>query len=154
APPPPTHPRVEQAAWAYGRLPCSLRRVERVLAPLEELLLQLQARLVPFYGAGPPYDRGDPRLGLRNTQPARRRGAVAGVVVGEARVPPDAGVEALGQRRQPPHVGAGLLRRAIEVHQVGPGDQAHRRLPLAGVHVRRWIGLGLGAAGRGARDAL
>src|ERR1043166_10083354 len=98
-----------------------------MLAPLVELVLQAQALLVRFDGTDRLRDPVDPRLRLEFPELARRGSAFAGVMIREARVPPDAGVESLRQLH-PRLIGARVLRRAIEVHQVGSGDTAHGRL--------------------------
>src|SRR6478672_6379393 len=73
------------------------RGVQRMLAPLVELVLEPQTFLVRLDGADRLHDGIDPRLRLERAELARRDGAFAGVVVRESRVPPDAGVQAVRQ---------------------------------------------------------
>src|SRR5947207_14649204 len=87
---------------------CSPRRLCRMLAPLVELILQSQALLVRFDRADPLHDGVDPRLRLEVAELARRDGAFTRIVIGEARVPPDAGVEAF-RKLQARLIGARLL---------------------------------------------
>src|SRR6266567_6484239 len=108
-----------------------LRRVQRVLAPLVELALQSQALLISLDGANRLHDAVDPRLGFELAELARRRGAFARIVIGETRIPPDAGVQALRQL-QARLIGTGFLRRAIQVYEVGPRNHAQGRFAFAG----------------------
>src|SRR5438094_10600257 len=101
-----------------------------MLAPLVELILQVQALLVRFDRADRLHDPTDPRLRLELAELARRRGAFAGIVIREARVPPDAGVEAF-RKLQARLIGTRFLRRAIQEHEIWPDDHAHERLHLA-----------------------
>src|SRR5256886_14247378 len=72
-----------------------LRCLQRVLAPLVELVLQAQALLVGFDGADRLDDPVDPRLRLELAELAGCRGAFARVVIREPRIPPDPGIEAV-----------------------------------------------------------
>src|SRR5437660_8458079 len=123
-----------------------------MLAPLVELILQVLALLVRFDRADRLHDPIDPRLRLELAELARRRGAFAGIVIREARVPPDAGVEAF-RKLQARLLGTRLLRRATQVHELGPGDHAHGRFALAGVHIRRRVGLVLWLVLSATRDS-
>src|SRR5439155_26177969 len=96
-----------------------LGRVQRMLAPLVELILQAQALLVRFHGADGLRDAVDPRLRLELAELARRHGTFAGIVIGETRVPPDAGVQPFRQL-QARLIGTRFLRGAIQVHEVEP----------------------------------
>src|SRR6266536_5728680 len=122
-----------RSSWVQIRL---LRRVQRMPAPLVELILQSQALLVSLDRAYGLHDAVDPVLRLELTQLARCRGAFAGVVIREPRIPPDAGVDAVGQM-QARLIRPRFLWGAIQVHEVGPGDHANGRFALAGMHVRR-----------------
>src|SRR2546426_6526778 len=124
-----------------------------MLAPLVELVLQSQAFLVGFDGADRLYDAVDPRLRLEIAELTRRGGTFPGIVIRETRVPPDAGVETFRQL-QARLIGTRFLRRAIQMHEVGSSDHAHRRFALAGMHVRRRVRLVLRLALPAARDAL
>src|SRR5215467_4026175 len=86
------------------------RSVERVLAPLVELVLKPQTYLVRFHGADRLDDGIDPRLRLELAELARRDGAFAGVMIRESRVPPDAGVQTIWQFHAP-LIGPRFLRR-------------------------------------------
>src|SRR2546426_3933890 len=88
-----------------------------MLAPLVELILQSQAFLVSFDRADRLDDPVDPRLRLELAELAGCRGAFAHVVIREPRVPPDPGVEAFRQPLQARLIGAGFLRRAVQVHR-------------------------------------
>src|SRR5207247_1101145 len=59
-----------------------LRRLERMLAPLVELILQSQAFLISFDRADRLHDAVDPRLGFELAELARCRGAFARIVIG------------------------------------------------------------------------
>src|SRR3989475_3656398 len=74
-----------------------LRRVERMLAPLVELILQSQACLISFDRADRLHDAVDPRLRFELAELARCRGAFARLVIGGTRIPPDAGGQAFRQ---------------------------------------------------------
>src|SRR2546426_498704 len=124
-----------------------------MLAPLVELILQSQAFLVSFDRAYRLHDPVDPRLRLELAELAGCRGAFARVVIREPRVPPDPGVEAFRQPLQARLIGAGFLRRAVQVHQVGPGDHAQGRFAFAGMHVRRRVRFVLRLARPAAHDA-
>src|SRR6267378_3377975 len=112
-------------SWANLR-----RRLQRMLAPLVELILQSHALLISLDGVNRLHDPVDPCLCFELAELARRRSAFTRIVVGETRVPPDAGVQPFRQL-QARLIGAGFLRRAIQVHEVGPGDHAHRCFALA-----------------------
>src|SRR5207245_6923494 len=97
-----------------------------MLATLVELILHVLALLVRFDRADRLHDPIDPRLRLELAELARRRGAFAGIVIREAGVPPDAGVEAF-RKLQARLIATRFLRRAIQVNEVGPGDNAQGR---------------------------
>src|SRR5713226_3939300 len=120
----------ESTVCSWAKL---LRRLQRMLAPLVELILQSQALLISLDGAYRLHDAVDPCLRFELAKLARGRGAFARIVIGEARVPPDAGVQAFRQL-QARLIGTGFLRRAIQVHEVGPRDHAHGCFALAGMH--------------------
>src|SRR5215211_3466367 len=85
-----------EGAGLVGRISEALPAcVQRVLAPLVELVLKPQTFLVRLDGADGLHDGVDPRLRLELPKLARRNGAFTGVVVRESRVPPDAGVQTL-----------------------------------------------------------
>src|SRR6202021_1981258 len=63
-----------------------------------------------------------------------RRGAVGRIMVREARVPPDARVNAFGKLLAF-LVGAGFISRTVLVHGVGARDHHLRSFTLAGMHV-------------------
>src|SRR5918996_5886704 len=67
-----------------------LASIQRTPAPLVELILQAQTLLVGFDGADRLHDAVDPRLRRELTELAGRDGSLAGVVVRESRIPPDA----------------------------------------------------------------
>src|SRR3954452_11030953 len=74
-----------------------LRCVQRVLAPLVELVLQPQTFLVRLHGADRLHDGIDPRLRFELAELARRDATFSRVVIRESCVPPDAGVQTLRQ---------------------------------------------------------
>src|SRR5215469_3790835 len=121
--------------------------IQRVLGLLEELRLQLQAFVVGLDGLEGFGDLAGPCLLVELAQLLCRRGTVAGVVVREARVPPDSGVDVVG-KVEAVLVGAGLLMRAVLVYEVGPGDHHVGRLGFAGVHVVLRVRLHAGPAGQ------
>ena len=86
-------------------------RVQRMFALLVELILQFQAGVVGFHCFDRLYDRIHPPLHLIFAQLFRGRGAFAGIMEGEARVPPDTGIDAFGETLAV-LVGAGFVRRA------------------------------------------
>jgi hypothetical protein len=89
-----------------------------VLALFVELILQLEARVVGFHGADCLHQSIDPPIHLKLSQLLGCGGAVAGIVVGKARVPPDAGVDIFGKILTM-LVGAGFARGAIDVDVSG-----------------------------------
>lgn len=115
----------------------SLRlRIQRVLALFIEFVLQLQAYVVGFDGSDRFDDCIDPPIHLKFSQLFCRCGTVTGVVIGEARVLPDTGVDVFGKGLAV-LVGAGFGVGAVEVDRVGAGDQHLRGFAFAGVHVDR-----------------
>src|SRR5262249_9852240 len=71
--------------------------VERMLALFVEFVLQLQAVFIGFDGFQ-CFDNGaDPAFQIPFAEFLARDGAVAGIVIGKARVPPDAGVNVFGK---------------------------------------------------------
>src|SRR5215217_6736065 len=113
---------------AMTRRPSGLRwSIQRMLAPLEELVLKPQTRLVRLHGANRLDDGVDPRLRFELAELARCDGALASVVIRVFRVPPDAGVQSIRQLHAR-LIGTRLRRRPVEVHQVWPRDHAQRCL--------------------------
>src|SRR5467141_4555358 len=119
----------------YSLLEPLLRRLQRMPAPLVELILQSQAFLVSFDRAYRLHEPVDPCPRLELAELARRRGAFARIVIRETRVPPDAGVQAF-RELQARVIGTGFLRRSVQVHKVRPGDHAHGRFAFPSMHVR------------------
>src|SRR5258706_15113256 len=109
-----------------------------MLTLLVELALEPQALLVRFDCADRLHHTVDPRFRLEVTELARRDGAFTRIVIGEARVPPDAGVEAF-RELQARLIGARLLSGAVEMDEIRPRDHAHGRFAFTGVHVGRAI---------------
>src|ERR1700678_281039 len=88
-------------------------RMQRMRALFVELVLQLEAHIVGLHRADCLGDRIDPPIHLKFAQLLRGYGTVAGVMVGEARVPPDAGVNIFRQILTM-LVSAGFAARAIK----------------------------------------
>src|SRR5260370_16715310 len=78
-----------------------LRRVERMLAPLVELILQSQALLICLDGAYRLHDAVDPRLCFELAELARRPGAFTPLMIRKTGLPPDARVQAFRQLQAP-----------------------------------------------------
>src|SRR5215469_1085112 len=70
-----------------------LRRVERVLALFVELILDLEARVIGLDRPNGIDNRGNPALHVPLAQLFCDHRAVTRIVLGEARIPPDAGVK-------------------------------------------------------------
>jgi hypothetical protein len=100
--------------------------------------LQPQALLVSLDRAYCLHHAFDPCHRLEVAKLSRGDRALAGIVIREARVPPNAGVQAFRQL-QSRLIGTRFLRGAIQVHEVGPGDHAHGRFAFACMHVRRRV---------------
>src|SRR5436309_16055224 len=66
-----------------------LRRLERMLAPHAELILQSQAFLISFDRADRLHDPVDPRLGFALAELARCRRAFARILIGHTPIPPE-----------------------------------------------------------------
>src|SRR5271166_3823855 len=75
----------------------SLFRVQRMLGLLEELVLQLQGLLICLDGFDRLGDLARPGLLVELAELFGGRRSNAGIVLGKLGVPPDAGVNALGQ---------------------------------------------------------
>src|SRR6187402_270501 len=108
--------------------------VQRMRARLVELVLELEADIVGLDGDKSLGDGVDPPLHLVLTKLVGCDCAIARVVVGEAGVPPDAGVDPFGEV-EVMLVGAGLLRSALGMDEVRARDHELGGLAFAGVLV-------------------
>ena len=107
-------------------------RVERMFALFVKFVLELEALVVGLCGANGFDDGGDPIVHVPLAELASSDGAVTGIVIGKAAVPPDAGVDVFGQA-EVLLVAAGFAGGAIEVDEVGVGDHGVRGFVLASV---------------------
>ncbi len=97
-----------------------------------EFVLELEALVVGLCGANGFDGGGDPVVHVPLAEFPGGDGAVTGVVVRKACVPPDAGVHAFWQVHSF-LVAAGFAGGAIEVDEVGPGGHGVRGFVLTGM---------------------
>ena len=116
-----------------------------MLGVIEELSLELEAFGVGFDGFEGFGDLAGPGVLVEFAELFGGGFTLAGVVVGELCVPPDAGVDGAWQGGEAVLVRAGLLGRAVLMDEVGAGDEHEGGFTLAAVHVH-WSFEG-GAAG-------
>ena len=90
-----------------------MRRVEWMFALFVELILDFQAGVIRLRRTNGFDDRGNPALHVPFTQFFRGHRTIAGIVIREARVPPNAGVEKVGQ------VLAFLIRAGLTLGPIG-----------------------------------
>src|SRR5262249_18334705 len=103
----------------------SLRVIQRMFAALIELVLQTDTLLISLHGANRLNDVVDPRLCLKLAQFPSGRRAVAGVMIREARVPPNANIYAF-RKLHTRLIGPRILRSTIQMHQVWTRNHAQR----------------------------
>src|SRR5579885_200956 len=100
-----------------------------------ELVLQFQTFVVRFHRADCPYDGVYPALQVGFALLLGSGGSVAGIVIGESRVPPDASVDIVREFHTL-LVGAGFVPGPIYVNQVRAGDEHVGGFGFAGMPVR------------------
>src|SRR5690242_20917056 len=96
--------------------------VERMLALFVEFVLQFQAGVIGFNGANAFGDVVDEAVHVPLAEFLGGDGTITGIVIGETRVPPDAGVKAFGKFLAV-KVGAGFVFGAVEMDEVGVRDE-------------------------------
>lgn len=126
-----TGPQVDNLPHSGRRL---LAGVDGVAGFLEEFLLEAWGDAVGFDGFDGVDEGGNGGFGFEFAEFAGGGGPVAGVVVGIFGIPPDSGVEALGEVLAVA-VGAGLFGGLIHFDEVGAGDEGARGFRFAGVAV-------------------
>ena len=115
--------------------------VERVFGLFVEFVLKFEAGVVGFDGAECFDDGANPAVEIPLAEFFHGDGAIAGIVIREAGVPPDASVNVL-RKLDAGLVGAGFLFGAIEMNEIRMRDQSVGGFVFAGVIVNagRFLG--------------